>query len=261
MVQVTVLILRIYMSLWRENYEMEVVLDQVWNRLSALFGNIFTVQYCNTHMVLTHSLFCMCTSQGQQLKYYTDGSSLLFYLFSWLFFFFLFPCISFICTTPSPTHLGSSSSLRWHPESLLSSFPPLMMVHTSLTLGTLVPPERDSPLGKNPVVISGSVSLGHPRFEDPPLCRCTFWDEGECCWNNTQQDLPIQQSITHSLLVCMHVRLIYRKLILFNYMSVLSMDSTVPAPLFSKMAMNHDLWPRVVCAPNAEQHCHYPILK
>lgn len=91
MVQVTVLILRIYMSLWRENYEMEVVLDQVWNRLSALFGNIFTVQYCNTHVVLTHSLFCMCTSQGQQLKYYTDGSSLLFYLFSWLFILLPFP--------------------------------------------------------------------------------------------------------------------------------------------------------------------------
>lgn len=218
---------------------MEVVLDQVCNRLSATFGSIFTARYHHTCTVLTHILFWMCASQGQQLKYRTDGSYLLFYLWcgvfllGWYFvvfvivvvlvqFFILF-CFS------SPLMFGSLlsfrlyllyvhnslflGSLRWHLESA-EQFSPSGDGSSSLTLGTLVPRERGSPLGINPVVASDTVSLGHTtglHSQSSAEAPFGFWDEKEPCQNNTQQALPIQQSITHCLLVCMCVHLIYRK--------------------------------------------------
>lgn len=241
---------------------MEVVLDEVWNRLSALFGGIFTTQYHHTCVVLKHSLFWLCTSQGPQLKYRMYGSSLLFYLFFWFFFLLPFPLYLLFMHNSLSNILRLSLLPQMTSRVFAEQFAPSDDGAHIIDSGTVVPPERDSPLGINPVVIGDSVSLGHPRVVQPIFCRSTFWDEGEWCRNNTQQALPIQQSITHFLLVyvCMFIWFI-AELILFNYLSVLSRDNTVPAPLFSKMAMNHDLWPKVVCAPNTEQHCHYPILK
>lgn len=85
---------------------MEVVLHQVWNRLSPFFEGVFTGQYCHTQVVLKHSICWSCTSQRQQLKCHMDGSFLLFY-FTNIFSFFLFPCLSFLCITPFSTYLDS----------------------------------------------------------------------------------------------------------------------------------------------------------
>lgn len=149
----------------------------------------------------------MCTFQQQQSHGWIFPS-LLFYLFP------VPPLLSvllslLLCIIPFPTSLDSLWSLRWHPAK--HSFPPAMTAHTSLPLGTQAPLLRDRVLRINPIIISYSVTPGHPKVAQLLLCRSTFWGEGEWSWDNTPRALPIRQSIIHRLLVCMYVHLIYHK--------------------------------------------------
>lgn len=90
------------------------------------------------------------------------------------------PLLSFLLSLllwiiPFPTHLGSLCSLRWCPVN--HTFPPAMAAHVSLPLGALAPLTRDSALGINPIIISYSVTPGHPWVAEPTLCRSIFWGE------------------------------------------------------------------------------------
>ena len=189
---------------------MEDALDEALNGVSTLFGSIFTARYHHTCVVLTHTWFWMCTSQGQQLKYQTDAYSLLFYLFSGICFLLSFPLNLLYMHNSLSYILRLSLLLEMTSRVFAEQFSPSDDgAHTTDSGDSNATRKRQSFKNK-PWGYQWPYEPGHSRFAQPMLCRSTFWDERERCQNNTQQALPVQQNVTHCLLVGMHVHLMYR---------------------------------------------------
>lgn len=177
---------------WRGG--MEVLLDQVWNRLSVLFGSILIAWYHHTWEVLTH---WTCASQHQQLKCHIDGSFLLFY-FTCFSVFLLSFSLPLLLMHNSLSCIDCLSSLRWHPAE--HRFPPLMAAHTSLPLETLVPVPRDSSLGINPKVIS----ICEPGA--PQRCTPNALQKHLLGWGGMVPNSPSRKVLpTACLCVCMYI--------------------------------------------------------
>lgn len=166
---------------------------------------------------------------------------------------FHFPLLSLLfslllCIIPFPTYLDS----LWDDILLGTHFP--LQHSISLPWGHLHHYRETVEI--NPVIISYSVTPGHLRVAQKHL-----WGEENGPETTPSELCPSDKALyTACLCACLFIWFI-TKLVSFNYLSGLPRDSTVPTPMSSKRAMNCDLWPRVVCTPNTEQCCHYPILK